>query len=147
MCNCFPPKTFACIWLPRNCVQTYRLVEETLARVLVLLVGTVEEAVAEGAVVDAAVPASWVRGWACKALHPIAGARTFCKKERETYSSTEMGCRYPVPDELTFKHKLSTRKGFFSSQKRWLMPPNRRGIYLSFDLLYGTVSELNVLYI
>ena len=59
--------------------MTYRLEEEALVRILVLPAGAVEEAVAEGAVVDAAVPPAEVGGRAREPLHPVVRPGTLCK--------------------------------------------------------------------
>ena len=55
---------------------THRLEEEALVGLLVLPAGAVEEAVAEGAVVDAAVPPAEVGRRAREPLHPVVRPRT-----------------------------------------------------------------------
>ena len=57
---------------------THRLEEEALVWLLVLPAGAVEEAVAEGAVVDAAVPPAEVGRRAREPLHTVVRPRTLC---------------------------------------------------------------------
>ena len=61
-----------------NHPQSHRLEEEALVGLLVLPAGAVEEAVAERAVVDAAVPPAEVGRGAREALHPVVRPRTLC---------------------------------------------------------------------
>ena len=61
--------------------RTHGLEEEALVRLLVLPAGAVEEPVAEGAVVDAAVSPSEVWRRAREPLHPVVSPRTLCKQE------------------------------------------------------------------
>ena len=62
---------------------THRLEEEALVWLLVLPAGAVEEAVAEGAVVDAAVPPAEVGRGAREPLHSVVRPGTLCKEARK----------------------------------------------------------------
>ena len=73
--------------MSRSCLP-HRLEKEALVRLLVLPAGAVEEAVAEGAVVDAAVPPAEVGRRAREPLHPVVRPGTLCKKEGATRDLT-----------------------------------------------------------
>lgn len=60
--------------------RTHRLVEHAGSSVLVLAIGTVDEAIAQHMIVYAAVSALPVGNRTGESLHAIHGGRTLCKR-------------------------------------------------------------------